>query len=259
MKKALIVFFLVAIVLLQSIAVSAITSAEAKQRWFEAKRDSRDAQGEYFQAKLQFAGNKSNDNRQAVVDSGKERLHAALNEAEAWLVWKDAEADENPFISEDLRDTIKDDVSKNLQKVEALREEVNGVTNQVELGVVFLKMAGKYVELLTDAARDSGKILVFAANEHLEAAEQIEEKVREMAQNAGNAAALAELDNAKEDLDDARSNIDKAEAAYNDVVLPGTPLMKFQEGNAYMRAAKEELRSAQRNIRQAYRRIVREE
>ena len=67
-----------------------------------------------------------------------------------------------------------------------------------------------------------------------------------------NGEVLAKLDAAKSSLAEARSNVGKAEASYNQVVLPGTPLIKFAEGNGYMRVARTNLLSALASLQQAY-------
>ena len=70
---------------------------------------------------------------------------------------------------------------------------------------------------------------------------------------------IAKLDSAKDSLDEARSNVEKAEDSYEEVVLPGTPLIKFAEGNNYMRTARTNLLSAHSDLNQAYRMMVRGE
>jgi len=67
-----------------------------------------------------------------------------------------------------------------------------------------------------------------------------------------NADIIEKLDLARNDLDEARSNIDNAESSYEQVVLPGTPLIKFSEGNNYLRIARTNLLSGHNNLNQAY-------
>lgn len=257
MKKILTVFLLVCLVVLQSIAVSALTADQAKQEWRDAKQVSKEKQETHRDAKIEFAGDKSEENRQKVVDTGKDVLNAALDEVEAWLVWKELEAQENPDVPSDLKEDISDDVESNMAKIDDLREDVDGIDNQVELGLVFLKMIGKYAELLTDVARNSGKMWVHIGNTHLDIAEDIEAKLRTEAD--GNDAVIEKLDSAKDSLEEARSNVDKAEDSYLQVKLPGTPLIKFAEGNNYMRTARTNLLSAQSDLHQAYRLLLRGE
>jgi len=245
MKKIIIMVVL----LLLASPVYALTAGEASLA----------AQTEHRDAKIAFAGNKSEDNRQEVVDTGKEVLHAALDEVEAWLVWKNLEAEESE-ITDDLKETIADDIETNLEKIEVLRTDVDGVTNQFELGIVFLKMVGKYVELLTDVARDAGMIWVQLGEDYLDRAEDYESKLRAEAENMDdNSEILEKLDNAKDDLEEARANVDKAEDSYEQVVLPGTPLIKFAEGNNYLRVARTNLLSAHAGLNQAYQMMLRGE
>ena len=259
-KRTGIVFILIALLLMQSIAVSALAESDAKQDWLDAKQVSHDKQQIHRDAKIEFAADKSEENRQAVVDTGKEALHAALNEVEAWLIWKDIEANENPDLPDDLKDTISEDVQTNLNKIDELRTDVDGVDNQLELGIVFLKMIGNYHELLTDVARDRGKILVHLGNTRLDTGDDYESKLRAEAGNMeNNADIMKKLDIARDDLDEARSNVEKAESSYDQVVLPGTPLIKFAEGNNYMRTARTNLLSALSNLNQAYNMMLRGE
>ena len=252
-KKPVIAFFLIALLMMQCTVVAALTESEAKQAWRDAKTVSLEKQEIHLDAKIKFAGNNSEENRQDVVDTGKDVLYAALDEAEAWLVWKDLEAQSNPDLPDDLKDTIHEDVENNLAKIDELRTDVDGIENPLQLGLVYLKMVGKYVELLTDVARDSGKILVYIGNTRIDTAEDIESKLRAEAGNInGNDDIIEKLDAAKADLEEAQSNVNKAEASYNQVVLPGMPLIKFQEGNNYLRVAKTNLISAQSNLHQAY-------
>jgi len=59
---------------MQNIAVSALTESDAKQDWRDAKHVSQDTQQIHRDAKIEFAEDKSDKNRQAVVDTGKEAL-----------------------------------------------------------------------------------------------------------------------------------------------------------------------------------------
>jgi len=138
-------------------------------------------------------------------------------------------------------------------KIIELRSDVTNIKNQFEMGVIFLKMVGKYMELLTDVARDTGKAFVHKGNKYIEAAQNYEEKLRAEAEKIDNNQAIIEkLDKAKSDITEAKSNVDKAEASYGQVVLPGTPLIKFAEGNNYMRTARTNLISAISNLNSAY-------
>ncbi len=252
-KKPVIAFFLIALLMMQCTVVAALTESEAKQVWKNAKKISLEKQEIHFDAKIKFAGNNSEENRQEVVNTGKDVLYAALDEADAWLVWKDLEAQSNPDLPDDLKDTIHEDVDTNLAKIDELRTDVDGIENRLQLGLVYLKIVSKYVELITDVARDSGRILVYLGNAQIDKAEDIESKLRAEAGNMnGNNEIIEKLDLAKADLNEARSNVNKAEDSYNQVVLPGTPLIKFKQGNNYLRVAKTNLISAQSNLNQAY-------
>lgn len=253
MKKSLITLFCIVLILMQVVAVTALTSIEAKQKWMDAKTASKEKQTLHQEAKVNFAVNNSAENNQAVVDTGKAVLNAALDEAEAWLNWKKAETEENTLISQDLKNTILNDVQTNLNKVAALRTDVDSIQNQLGLGLVFLKMVGKYGELVTDVARNSGKVFVEIGNSEITKAESYEAKMRTAAETMSNKdAILQKLNAAKAELSEARTNVVNANNKYNEVVLPGTPLIKFSEGNNYMRTARANLLSVQANLNTAY-------
>ena len=253
MKKSHIVLFLVLLILVQSTLVFALTEGEARQAWIDAKQTSRELQQIHRDAKVDYAVDRTPENDALVVSTGKDVLIAALDEAQAWLEWKQIQASESTEISEELKAVIEADIQSNLAKISDLRTDVDGIDSQLELGLVFLKMIGKYVELLTDVARDWGKILVELGNAHLSTSEAYELKLREAAQGIDdNAEIIAALDSAKNSLVEARSNVSKAEASYELVVLPGTPLIKFAEGNDYMRTARSNLLSAVASMNRAY-------
>ncbi|MBU0457491.1 MAG: hypothetical protein ABH824_06805 [Nanoarchaeota archaeon] len=253
-KKIVTVFLVILLVLMQVAAVSALTASEAKEDWRDAKELSKETQEKNQDAKIKYAGNKTVENNQEVIDTGKEVLHAALNEAEAWLIWKDLEADENQDVPDDLKDSIKEDVDANLAKIDSLRTEVDGIQTRFDLGVVFLKMIGNYFELLSDVARNSGNVWVYIADTHADKIESYELKLRDAANHKEDV--LAKLDSAHLELETARKNIDNAELTYKEVKLPGTPLVKFAEGNNYLRAARANMIAANQNLNQAYRMLV---
>ncbi|MBW2991858.1 hypothetical protein KY345_01435 [Candidatus Woesearchaeota archaeon] len=252
MKKIFVIIVLVLLVL-HTIAVSALTASEAKQDWRDKKQESKEKQEIHRDAKLDYAADKTEENKQKVIDTGKDVLNAALDEVEAWLIWKDLEIDENPEVPEDLKEEMKDDIDTNLAKIDELRADVDGITTQFELGVVFLKMVGKYIELLTDVARNSGKVWVHIGNEKADTIEEFEAKLRETTDDEE---IIELLDDAKDELERARRNIDDAEEVYEEVRLPGTPLLKFSEGNSYLRAARANLINAHGKLNQAYRKIT---
>ncbi|MBU2561443.1 MAG: hypothetical protein KKD17_04030 [Nanoarchaeota archaeon] len=257
MKRTGMVFILTLLLVLQVAAVSAMTAGEAKNAWLTTKRHSVDMQDQHREAKLAFAGDKSEENRQAVVDTGKAVLYAALDEAEAWLAWKKLEAQENPEVPPDVLESIENDVEANLDKIAELRTDVDAVENQVQLGLVWLKMLGKYFELVSDVARNSGAMWVHIADTKADTIEDYEAKLRETAEEAGNEAALSHLDDARSELEIARRNIDNAESTYKLVKIPGTPVLKFAEGNNYLRAAQANLINAHMHLDFAYRELMR--
>jgi hypothetical protein len=257
MNKKLVTVLIIGLILLQPLTVYAYTSNDAKQDWFDAKKASRDAQEAHRDAKIAWAADKTEENNQQVIDTGKQALHAALDEAEAWLIWRSLEVEENPEITAALKETIQEDVDANLAKIDELREDVDEVETRLELGLVFLKMVGKYLELLADVARNTGYVWVYIANTYADTIEEYEAKLREAAEGiSGNEDIMGKLDSALADLEKARENIDNAEEEYNQVVIPGTPILKFANGNQYLRVAKNDLISAQANLKQAYRLMV---
>jgi len=242
-----------AVLLLLVVSVSALSAGEARTAWLDAKAQTIDATATHQDAKLQRAANNTPENRQEVVDTGKALQHAALNEAEAWLNWKKLEAQEDPLVSEDIKQRIYADVETNLNKVAELRTEVDAVTNEFELGVVSLKMIGKYFELLADVARNVGLMWASAGSTHADRVAEFEAKIRVTAQSINASQdVIDKLDAAKAEVETAERNIANAEAAYELVRLPGTPFIKFSEGNSYLRAAQANLLSAMASLNQAY-------
>ena len=131
---------------------------------------------------------------------------------------------------------------------------VDSVENRLELGLVFLKMVGKYLELLADVARNTGFVWVHIANTYADTVEDYEAQLREAAQSiTENEGIIEKLDEALNDLESARENIDNAEEEYQQVIIPGTPILKFSNGNQFLRIAKNDLISAQANLKQAFR------
>lgn len=253
MNRKITVLFLIIIILIQTVPIFALTPEEAKEIWLEAKQISKEKREAYINARIEFTIDKSFENRKKVVDTGKETLYATLDEAEAWLIWKRLEVNETIGVSEDLKEEINNDVRINLDKIDKLRKDVDSITNQIELGVVFLKMVGDYLELVTDVARNSGKIWAEIGNNLIDAGEKYEKILRAVAERLGNKQeVISLLDDAKDDLASARKNIDKAEESFDKVVLPGKPLINFAEGNNYLKLAKADLLSAHSNLERAY-------
>jgi len=238
---------------LMQVSAFAISSPEAKQLWYDAKIASSAAKETYNAAKIAYAAGKTEENKQAKIDTGKTLLNSALGEVEAWLIYKGIEVSENPGISQGLKDAIAADVETNLAKIDALRAEVNAAETELELGIVFIKMVVKYFELVTDVARNWGLAVVELSNSVLDTSNTYERQLRAAAETISeNEEIISALDSAKSSLDEARSNVAKAEASYNAVVAGGTPLIKFSEGNNYTRTARANLLSAQASLSNAF-------
>ncbi|HII72290.1 TPA: hypothetical protein HA265_06050 [Candidatus Woesearchaeota archaeon] len=247
-----IISLVIALLLLQT--VSAMSASEAKQDWLAAKQVSSEKQAQHREAKADFAADKSEGNRQKVVDTGKAVLDAALDEADAWLTWKDLEAEENPLVPEDIKQAIFDDVETNRAKIDALRDDVDAVKNQVELGLTWLKMVGKYFELLSDVMRNSGAMWVHVAQDRADTIGDFEQKLRA---GTSDPEVLSELDQAKAELKTAEDNIARAGESYKQVKIPGTPLIKFHEGNLNLQLAKTNMLAAHMHLNLAYAAMVR--
>jgi len=258
-KKSFITLIVLTMMLLQPMTVYALSASDAKQAWYDAKQESVEAQAEHRDAKVGWAADKTDENNQKVIDTGKDALHASLNEVEAWLIWKDLEVEENPEIPNDLKESIQEDVDVNLGKIDALRVEVDGVENRFELGVVFLKIVGNYFELVSDVARNSGFVWVHIANEKADTLDEYETTLRTVAEGMeNNEAILEKLDLARSDIEDAKENINNANEEYEQVRLPGKPLIKFSNGNNYLRVARGNMISAHGYLNEVYGLIVRE-
>ena len=169
MKKIFLITAVAAMLFTQATAVLAIESG-SKQAWLSAKQATKTADAAHRQAKLDYATNKTPENEQKVIDTGKTLLQNGLNEVEEWLLWKNTEAEEDSRVPDSIKNAIASDVEKNLAKIENFRTEVDGVTSQFQLGVVFLKMIGAYLELLTDVARNTGAMWVNIGNNLLDEA-----------------------------------------------------------------------------------------
>ncbi len=254
MKKTLLVAVVAALLFVQMGAANVF--AASKEEWQAAKQERQTAEETYHQAQLDYAADKTPENNQKVIDTAKEVLDAALTEAEEWLNWKNADAQASDAPAE-IKANISSDVSKNLAKINTLRAEVDGIETRLDVGVVFLKMIGAYVELLADVARNTGAVWVYTGTGLVDKAADYEAQLRTTAEELdNNSDIIAKLDIAKSELDTARSKIDVAEDAYKKVVLPGTPLIKFAEGNGYLRQARTNLLNAQAQLAHAYSLII---
>ena len=257
MKKQILATFIVVVILLQIVSISALTASQARDNWKDARLASQQAQGDHRDAKLDYAEDKSVSNEQAVINTGKTAMHAALDEVEAWLIWKKLEAQENPEVPNDIQDQIEQDVEANIDKIDDLRTEVDGIQTRLEMGVVFLTMVGKYFELSADVARNSGSMWVHIANLKADKIAEYEEKLRDIAQDIdNNEEIIAKLDTAKAELTTARENINSADITYQQITYPGTPVLKFHEANSYLKAAKTNLIVSAKNLRESYQMIL---
>jgi hypothetical protein len=256
MKKTWLVFVVIVSLLFQVGVASALTAGEAKQAWLSVMQARISADASYKQAQLNWASDKTPENDQKVIDAAKTVLSAALDEVEAWLEWKNQEAKESD-VPEALKINIADDVKVNLAKIETLRGDVARIKTRVDVVGVFLKMVGSYVELLADVARNTGAVWVNLGNKIADKTADYEIKLRTTANGlVDNAAILAKLDIAKSEIDLARTQINAAETAYKAVVIPGTPLVKFAEGNSYLRQAKVNLQAATEQLQGVFNLIV---
>jgi hypothetical protein len=232
---------------------SALSATDARQDWLDAKQRSLDAQIAHTDAKIAWAADRTDQHNQNVIDTGKDVLHAALDEAEAWLVWKQLEVEEDPSLPADLRSAIEEDVDANRKTIDELRDEVDAIETRVDLGITFLRMVGEYIGLLTDVARNTGYVWAHVAETYADTADTYEAKLRSAAETMpDNAAIMDHLDDARDGIDTARENIDNARERYGQVVLPGTPLIEFANGNNYLRIARGDLLSAHASMNQAY-------
>jgi len=252
MRQKTSAIILAIILFTQIIAVSALSTGDAKNEWLNLKQISKEKRELYRDAKTDFAAYNSEVNKQDIINTGKETLHAALNEAEAWLIWKELVAKENSQIPANLKSAIESDVETNLGKINGLRSEVDSITDRLDLGIVFLKMIGKYSELITDVARNNGLVLVYRANLRIESLESFEGKLRAVAKDTDS---NEELDLALLSIQEAKSNIEKSKNAYNKVIIGGTPLIKHAEANSYLGVARVNMLEAHSHLTVAYKQI----
>ncbi len=246
--KKLFLCLVLGLLILPTLVYPALAAGE-KQDWLNAKKASQTAVENYKQAQLDYAADKTPENDQKVIDTAKEVLNAALDEAKAWLEWKDQDAQQNPEAPIEIKDNIHADVNKNLAKIDSLRTEVNAIKTRLNVGVVFLKMIGAYVELLTDVARNSGSMWIVLADNRIATAEKYEAKLRTAAEKIDdNSEIISKLDLAQSEIELAKDKVSLAETDYNQVVLPGTPLIKFNQGNNYLNQARTNLLNAQAQL-----------
>ncbi|MDD5340835.1 MAG: hypothetical protein PHC97_00125 [Patescibacteria group bacterium] len=257
MKKRLVTYLALILILFPLISASAQTAATYKQDWFSAQQSRIAGEKAHNQAVLDYAANKTPENDQRVIETTKALLNSALDEAAAWLNWKNSEAKESPEVPDSIKASIQADVNTNLAKINSLRTEVNAIKNRLDAGVVFLKMVGAYAGLLADVARNTGAMWVYIGNERINTASNFETQLRAAAEKIGNNSdIISKLDLAKSEINLAKSKVDLAEAAYKKVAVPGTPLIKFAEGNNDLTQAKTNLLNAQAQLLAAFNLII---
>ncbi|MFH1292159.1 MAG: hypothetical protein ABIH87_03095, partial [bacterium] len=257
MKK--IITFCLAVVLLgmQVLPVSALSQSESKQAWYSARQARFSADSQYRQAKVKYASDKSKENEQELIKQAKKTLNAVLDEAEAWLNWKNEEAKADIEAPSDIKENIEIDVNNNLAKIENLKKDVDGIDNMLGVGVVFLKMVGSYAELLTDVARNTGLVWVHAGGERIKSINEFEVELRKVAKELDdNTDIIKKLDIAKSESKTAQDKVNTAKSAYEKVKLPGMPLIKFAEGNNYLRQARVNLLNAHAQLEHVYNLIL---
>lgn len=238
-------------------AALAFTQSEAKAQWIQAQQLRLQADADYRQSVLDYQQDKTPENDKKVVDAAKIVLTSALDEAGAWLKWKQIEAREDSRVPSDIKENIDADVEKNLATIETLRTDVADIQNRLQAGAVFLKIVGSYAGLLTDVARNTGAMWSFIGSSLAASATDFEAKLRASAAGIeDNTDILAKLDAAKAEIATAKSKIGIAGTAYKNVRLPGTPFVKFAEGNAYLRQARANLINAQVQLEYAFRLIA---
>ena len=252
--KSFVSAFLV-IVCLASWSVPALAAgvADTRQEWLQAQQTRIAADATYKQAQIDYRASKTPENDKEVVDTAKALMNAALDEAAAWLRWKDAEAQGDPRVPAEIRNAISADVAANLQKIVGYRADVAAIQAQIQIPGVFLKLVGGYTGLLTDVARNSGALWAAIGTSWVETASTYATKLRTAAADVSdNAEILAALDAADAAIAKARTNVAAAKDAYALVRLPGTPFIKFAQGNASLRLAQTQLLEAQAQLVRAF-------
>lgn len=249
MKRTVVGLALAALLLGPAVPALALTGGEAKIEWVNAQGARLQAETEYRSATLEYQKNKTPENDQKVIAAAKAAMIAALDEAEAWIGWKRVEAAADSRVPAELKAAIERDAATNLAKVATLREEVNGVTTRLQVVAVFIKIIGSYNELVTDVARNTGAMWATIGERLETAGETYEAKLREVAlARPANSELIAKLDAARLELAAAKSKIALAKSAYALVKLPGTPLLKFAEGNRYLGEARANLTNVQARL-----------
>jgi len=257
MRKIIASILMMAFLASQTMPVLAMKNAAGAAEDYFAAVQRRISANQKYRADLDvYNANKTPENEQKAVVSGKAMLNSWLDEAQAWLIWKNLQAKENPDVPSDLKNAIQNDVNTNLEKINQLRNDVASVKTLNQGVAVFLMMVQKYIELLVDVARNTGAVWVVAGNKILDTADSYEAKLRIAAQAKNNSAAIALLNSAKSSLQTARTNVQTAANYYKKTVIGGNPLINFSQGNVYINQARVDLLTAESQMAQAFSLIV---
>ncbi|OGL74328.1 hypothetical protein A3E39_04675 [Candidatus Uhrbacteria bacterium RIFCSPHIGHO2_12_FULL_60_25] len=256
MKKIIAGFTTVVLAFTIAAPVFALSQSGAKDAWVQAQQVRLGADAAYRQAQLDYSKDKSPAEEQKLIDAAKALMNAALDEARAWLEWKRIESSEDARVPSDIKENINTDVENNLEKISGFRADVAGVTTRAETFVVFLKIVGGYAGLLADVARNTGAMWSSIGSQLVARAEDFEAKLRAVA--ADRPDLIPKLDIARSEVALAKSKVAMAKAAYLLVKLPGTPLIKFSEGNGYLREAQLNLVQAQIQMQSVFNSLVTE-
>lgn len=249
--KKIILSFIAAALMLGPASALALESG-SQSAYEEARSQTQQAGAVYTSAKTTYQSDRSAENSAAVVETGKDYLQMALDEAEAWLLWKNTEAQNNAYVSSGVKAQISSDVAKHVANIDNFRNEVDAVNNQVELAAVTVKMVGAYAEFLTDVARNTGAVWVSTGDAIVDKVEDYEARLRSAAEGLDNYnEIIAELDLAQAEIAECQSNINAAEESYQNVVINNKPAVNFSEGNQSLLAAKADMQQAHTHLEQA--------
>jgi hypothetical protein len=255
MKKILTIILVVCFVFQTGIVLAAGT----KQDWQDRKEIRAEKNEVHTQAKLDYQNDRTDKNNQLVIDSGKDLLNALLDEVEVWLLWQESRISQDDNVSVQLKEKVSTDVNNNLSKIKDLKDEVDAVQTKIQLGVISLKMVGSYLELLVDVARNSGLAWVEVGENLIEISSGYEEKLRAAAEVVkDNEEIISKLDLAESSVVLATTYINDAKDQYNQVVMPGTPLVKFGNGNKKISQARLELNKANQLLIQSLEMIIKQ-
>ena len=144
MKKIIATLVLVTSMATNALPALAESQNELRQTWLNAKKIRLEADAAYRQAQLDYKKDKTLENDQRVIDAAKTVLNDALDEAEAWLKWKQLEADDNIDVPEGIKNNVDSDVEANLAKIDGFRADFAGIENRLQVIGVFIKIVGGY-------------------------------------------------------------------------------------------------------------------